>query len=68
MQGEIFNANPTIFAPSKPSGRANRLNNARSLWMVDPSSDDTDDEGDSPDEVEEIDQDEIFGESSTLHL
>jgi hypothetical protein len=36
--------------------------------MVDPSSDDTDDEGDSPDEVEEIDQDEIFGESSTLHL
>jgi len=53
MPGEIFNANPTVYAPSKPYSRKTEL---RSLWIGD-----TQDEDDDSDEVEVIDQDEIFG-------
>lgn len=56
MPGEIFNANPTVYAPSKPSSRKADPGNNRSLWI----GDDSDTEDDS-DDVELIDQDEVFG-------
>ena len=56
MPNKIFNANPTIYAPSKPYTRTSNLGNGRSLWIGDAQ-----DVEDDSDEVEPIDQDEIFG-------
>lgn len=52
---EIYNANPTIIAVSKPSKSSSRFN---SIWMDDfgAPADSSDD-----DEIEPIDSDEIFG-------
>lgn len=59
MPAEVFNANPTIYAPSKPYSRKADLGKGPSLWIEDSDSDD-----DDSDEVELIDQDEIFGKHS----
>ena len=59
MPGEIFNANPTVYAPSKPYTRKSDLGEGRSLWVGD-----VEDSKDDSDEVEPIDQDEIFGACS----
>ncbi|KIJ69648.1 hypothetical protein HYDPIDRAFT_106296 [Hydnomerulius pinastri MD-312] len=56
MSGEIFNANPTIFALSKRSSRKSRFETGQSLWI---NEDDHEDMSDSSD-VEPIDQDEVF--------
>jgi hypothetical protein len=56
MPGEIFNANPTVYAPSKPYTRKSDLGKGGSLWMGD-----VQDGEDDYDEVDPIDQDEIFG-------
>lgn len=60
MAGEIFNANPTVYTPSKPYTRKSDLGNPNSLWM---GGDER--ENDDSDEVEPIDQDEVFG--ATIH-
>lgn len=62
MSTQIFNANPTVYAPSKPYTRRSDLIAKDSLWIED--SQDSDD--DDSDEVELIDQDEIFGARRTL--
>ncbi|KAI0318431.1 hypothetical protein OF83DRAFT_1056886 [Amylostereum chailletii] len=54
MSAEIFNPNPTIFAPTQSSSR--RTNEKRSLWV----SDSDDSSYGSDDEVEPIDRDEVF--------
>lgn len=56
MPGEIFNANPTIYAPSKPHTRSSDLDKGQSLWIGDAHH-----EEDDSDEIEPIDQDEVFG-------
>jgi len=56
MPGEIFNANPTVYASSKPYTRKSHLDSGQSLWTGDAQ-----DGEDDSDEVEPIDQDEIFG-------
>ncbi|KAF9244239.1 FAM96B protein [Melanogaster broomeanus] len=56
MSGEIFNANPTIYALSKKSSRKSQFQTGQSLWV---DGDDHQDTSDSSD-VEPIDQDEIF--------
>ena len=54
MPAEVYNANPTLYAPSsKPT----RKDSKRSIWF----GDDEDDDSDS-DQVELIDRDEVFGE------
>ena len=54
MPAEVYNANPTLYAPSsKPT----RKDSKRSIWF----DDDEDDDSDS-DQVELIDRDEVFGE------
>ena len=62
MPGEIFNANPTVYAPSKPYTRKSHLDSGRSLWMGD------EEEEDDSDDIEPIDQDEIFGVSLRIPL
>lgn len=61
---EVFNPNPTIFAPTK--SRHSQFAKPHSLWLEDSDSD-HDAEEDESDEVEQIDQDEIFGAYSS-HL
>lgn len=60
---EIFNANPTIYASSKPHTRKSDLDNGHSLWIGDVQNGE-----DDSDEVEPIDQDEIFGASIYLSI
>ncbi|KAF9228736.1 hypothetical protein BS17DRAFT_772437 [Gyrodon lividus] len=56
MSGEIFNANPIIYALSKKSGRKSRFDTGQSLWVDEDAHQDMSDGSD----VEPIDQDEIF--------
>jgi hypothetical protein len=56
MPAEIFNENPTVYAPSKSYIRKSHLDSGRSLWVGDEQNMD-----DDSDEVQLIDQDEIFG-------
>lgn len=58
MPGEIYNANPTVYAPSGKHTRKSDLGNGRSIWFGDVEDDDSD-----LDEVEPIDRDEVFGEN-----
>ena len=59
MSTEVFNPNPTIFAPTKSKKTYARQH---SLWLDDGERED--DEFDQSDEPETIDQDEIFGRST----
>jgi hypothetical protein len=61
MPAEIFNPNPTIFAPSKPSKRASSLETQ--IWAPEA---DAPEPADDSDETEPIDQDEVFGTSSVF--
>ncbi len=61
MSSEIFNPNPTIFAPTK-SKKSSTYARSHSIWLDD-GEHDQDDEYDQSDEPETIDQDEIFGMS-----
>ncbi len=61
MSSEIFNPNPTIFAPTK-SKKSSTYARSHSIWLDDGELD-QDDEYDQSDETETIDQDEIFGTS-----
>ncbi|KAG8217250.1 hypothetical protein J3R82DRAFT_5341 [Butyriboletus roseoflavus] len=54
MDGQIFNANPTIYV-SRKSARKSRFETGRSLWV------DDDEDNSSSTDVEPIDQDEVFG-------
>ncbi|KAG6332413.1 hypothetical protein ID866_6673 [Astraeus odoratus] len=56
MNGEVFNANPTIYARSKHSLRKSRFETGQSLWV------DEDEQPDGRDisDIEPIDQDEVF--------
>ncbi|KAH7889984.1 FAM96B protein [Phlebopus sp. FC_14] len=56
MNGEVFNANPTIYALSKRSTRKSRFEAGQSLWI---DGDDYQDLTEISD-VEPIDQDEIY--------
>lgn len=58
---EVFNPNPTIFAPTK-SHRAAQFAKPHSLWLNDEDLDPEREIEDESLEVEAIDQDEIFGE------
>ncbi|KAG2364974.1 FAM96B protein [Suillus spraguei] len=55
MNGEIFNANPTVYA-SKPSTRKSKFEAGQSLWI----DEQYEPELSSESEVEPIDEDEIF--------
>ena len=57
MPGEIYNANPTVYAPSSKSTRKSEPDSRRSIWFGDVEEDDSDSEV-----VEPIDRDEVFGE------
>ncbi|KAI0694153.1 FAM96B protein [Cerioporus squamosus] len=59
MSTEVFNPNPTIFAPTKSKKSAKTYARLHSLWLEDDKRDE-DDEYDQSDEPETIDQDEIF--------
>ena len=61
---EVFNPNPTVFAPTK-SHRVAQFAKPHSLWLNDADSDQEGEVEDESNEVETIDQDEIFGEFST---
>ncbi|KAJ8592626.1 FAM96B protein [Rhizopogon salebrosus TDB-379] len=56
MNGEIFNANPTVYTPSKRSSRKSKFEVGQSLWVDQQDQPELSDESD----VEPIDQDEIF--------
>lgn len=58
MNGEIFNANPTVYAKSKRSPRKSRFETGKSLWVDEDEQVECSDTSD----LEPIDQDEIFGE------
>lgn len=60
MSSEVFNPNPTIFAPSKAKKAAHAYAKPHSLWLDDGEQTE-DEEYDQSDEPEGIDQDEIFG-------
>ncbi|EMD34390.1 hypothetical protein CERSUDRAFT_117256 [Gelatoporia subvermispora B] len=57
MSGEVFNPNPTVFAPTKAS-RVAAFAKRNSLWLDD--ADHEHEEEDESNEPEQIDQDEIF--------
>ncbi|THH06215.1 hypothetical protein EW145_g4233 [Phellinidium pouzarii] len=62
MPAEIYNANPTVFAPSKPS----KSYGTHSIWIDDL---DASINSSNEDEVEAIDSDEIYGaEPDTDHI
>ena len=63
MSAEVFNPNPTIFAPAKAKKTAHAYARANSIWLEDGERTDEDD-FDQSDEPEAIDQDEIFGMST----
>ncbi|KIP02638.1 hypothetical protein PHLGIDRAFT_20430 [Phlebiopsis gigantea 11061_1 CR5-6] len=56
---EVFNPNPTVFAPTK-SHRVAQFAKPHSLWLNDADSDQEGEYEDESNEVEAIDQDEIF--------
>ncbi|KAI6117568.1 FAM96B protein [Pisolithus croceorrhizus] len=56
MNGEVFNANPTIYTKSKRSLRRSPFETGQSLWVDDIEQQDWSDTSN----VEPIDQDEIF--------
>jgi len=56
MNGQIFNANPTVYT-SKRSSRKSKFEAGQSLWVDEQYRPELSDESD----VEPIDQDEIFG-------
>jgi hypothetical protein len=58
MNGEVFNANPTVYA-SKRSTRKSKFEAGQSLWIDEQYQP----EPSSESEVEPIDEDEIFGVS-----
>jgi hypothetical protein len=60
MAIEIFNPNPTIFAPVKPA----KSSRTDSLWVNDASDSRAD--ADDVEAEELIDQDEVFGTSNQL--
>lgn len=60
MSTEVFNPNPTVFAPTKSSRTLPSHLKGNSLWLDDGERTFEEDESN---EVEEIDQDEIFGRS-----
>ncbi|KAI0747619.1 hypothetical protein C8Q80DRAFT_1102719 [Daedaleopsis nitida] len=59
MSTEIFNPNPTVFAPIKAKKASHAYARAHSLWLDD-SEQQGDDELDQSNDPEAIDQDEIF--------
>ena len=63
---EVFNPNPTIFAPTK-SHRAAQFAKPHSLWLNDADSDQDREYEDDSNDVEAIDQDEIFGELASVN-
>ncbi|KAI1784045.1 hypothetical protein LXA43DRAFT_902356 [Ganoderma leucocontextum] len=61
MSAEVFNPNPTIFAPLKAKKTAHAYAKPNSIWLDDGDRpDDDEDDFDQSDEPEAIDQDEIF--------
>ena len=60
MSTEVFNPNPTIFAPVKSKKASHTFARAHSLWL-DEGEQEADDEYSQSDHPEAIDQDEIFG-------
>lgn len=54
MDGQIFNANPTIYV-SRKSARKSRFETGQSLWV------DDDEDSSSNTDAEPIDQNEVFG-------
>ncbi|RPD59193.1 hypothetical protein L226DRAFT_536202 [Lentinus tigrinus ALCF2SS1-7] len=60
MSSEVFNPNPTIFAPTKSKKSTKTYARLHSLWLDDGENDGYDEEYDQSDEPETIDQDEIF--------
>ena len=61
MPGEIYNANPTLYTPSRKSTRKSDL--GRSIWFGDEEDDDSD-----SDQVEPIDRDEVFGKHTFVGI
>jgi hypothetical protein len=61
MNGQIFNANPTVYT-SKRSSRKSKFEAGQSLWVDEQYRPELSDESD----VEPIDQDEIFGAFHTF--
>ncbi|KAI0831710.1 FAM96B protein [Trametes gibbosa] len=59
MSSEVFNPNPTVFAPSKAKKSARTYAKPHSLWLDDEESTE-DEEYDQSDAPEGIDQEEIF--------
>ena len=62
MSTEVFNPNPTIFAPVKSKKASHTFARPHSLWL-DEGEQEADDEYSQSDHPEAIDQDEIFGTS-----
>ena len=60
MSSEVFNPNPTIFAPAKSKKATHAYAKPHSLWLDDGEHTE-DEEYDQSDEPEDIDQEEIFG-------
>ena len=60
MSAEVFNPNPTIFAPTKARKATYASSKPHSLWIDDGEQTD-EEEYDQSDAAEVIDQDEIFG-------
>lgn len=60
MSTEVFNPNPTIFAPSKSRKAPHAYARPNSLWL-DEGEPERDDEFEQSDNPEAINQDEIFG-------
>ncbi|KAH9890620.1 FAM96B protein [Cubamyces lactineus] len=59
MSSEVFNPNPTIFAPAKSKKTTHAYAKPHSLWLDDGEHTE-DEEYDQSDEPEDIDQEEIF--------
>ena len=66
MSAEVFNPNPTIFAPLKAKKAAYTYAKPNSIWLDDGerADEEEEDDFDQSDDLEAIDQDEIFGTST----
>ena len=65
MSAEVFNPNPTIFAPLKAKKTTHAYAKPNSIWLDDGERADEDEyDFDQSDDPETIDQDEIFGTST----